>query len=192
LGINKKDSFFSKLMIYDKTWYKLLSGVDFMSNDIVVADKRDVKAKTNDHFVFVTLYVNGQLFGLPVDRVQDILIPEKIAKIPLATGEIAGAINLRGKIVTVIDVRKRLGLPNNENSKNMCATVELGNELYSLVVDDVGTVMEIEAAKIEPNVSTLDSNWRAMSQGVVRLEGELLIILDVDEFMNFNKNNFAA
>lgn len=163
-----------------------------MANDIIVADKKDLKAKTNDSLVFVTLYVNGQLFGLPVDRVQDILIPEKIANIPLAPNEIAGAINLRGKIVTVIDVRKRLGLPDNEKSKNMCATVELGNELYSLVVDDVGTVMEISASKIEANVSTLNAVWRSVSKGIVRLEGELLIILDVDEFMNFNKGIYAA
>jgi len=136
--------------------------------------------------VFVTIYVHGQLFGIPVERVQDILLPERVARIPLAPGEVAGAINLRGRIVTVIEVRKRLGLPDPKDQKKiMCVTVEQGNELYSLMVDSVGNVHSLSLDAIEPNPSTLDPRWRGVSQGVVRLEGELMVVMDVDAFLRF-------
>ncbi|MCF8482587.1 MAG: chemotaxis protein CheW [Rhodospirillum sp.] len=139
--------------------------------------------------VFVTIYVEKQLFGIPVEQVQDILIPEKIARIPLAPPEVAGAINLRGRIVTVIDVRKRLGLKAKKGGGNvMCVTVEQGNELYSLMVDSVGNVQNLAVARIEPNPTTLDARWRSISTGVVRLDGELLVVLDVDTFLAFNSN----
>ncbi len=144
--------------------------------------------------VFVTVYVEKQLFGIPVERVQDILIPEKIARIPLAPPEVAGSINLRGRIVTVIDVRTRLGLRKKPTTKGsvMCVTVEQGNELYSLMVDSVGNVLNLAVKSIEPNPSTLDPRWRGISAGVVRLEGELLIVLDVDSFLNFGDQMMAA
>ncbi|ABC23362.1 chemotaxis protein CheW [Rhodospirillum rubrum] len=144
---------------------------------------------TVDEQVFVTIYVEKQLFGIPVERVQDILIPEKIARIPLAPPEVAGAINLRGRIVTVIEVRKRLGLKAKKTGGPvMCVTVELGNELYSLMVDSVGNVQTLPVARIEANPTTLDPRWRAISRGVVRLDGELLVVLDVDTFLTFGTN----
>lgn len=153
---------------------------------------RDVAAQAEQ--VFVTVYVEGQLFGIPVERVQDILIPEKIARIPLAPPEVAGSINLRGRIVTVIDVRTRLGLTKKpkKSANVMCVTVEQGQELYSLMVDSVGNVLNLPLRNIEPNPSTLDPRWRGISSGVVRLEGELLIVLDVDAFLNFGEDRPAA
>lgn len=157
--------------------------------------------------VFVTVYVEKQLFGIPVERVQDILIPEKIARIPLAPPEVAGSINLRGRIVTVIDVRTRLGLRKKQAAQPqdgavkakgkgkgnvMCVTVEQGSELYSLMVDSVGNVLNLAVKSIEPNPSTLDPRWRGISAGVVRLEGELLIVLDVDSFLNFGDQMMQA
>lgn len=140
--------------------------------------------------VFVTVYVEGQLFGIPVERVQDILIPEKIARIPLAPPEVAGSINLRGRIVTVIDVRTRLGLSKRKGKGNiMCVTVEQGAELYSLMVDSVGNVLNLQIRNIESNPSTLDPRWRGISAGVVRLQEELLIVLDVDAFLSFGDRN---
>ena len=89
---------------------------------------------------FVTFTVNGQMFGVPVLRVQDILQTHKIASIPLAPAEVRGSINLRGRIVTVIDVRARLGLePADENATNqMGVTVEMGMDLYTLLADSIG------------------------------------------------------
>lgn len=143
--------------------------------------------------VYVTVYVEGQLFGLPVERVQDILVPEKIARIPLAPPEVAGSINLRGRIVTVVDVRARLGLAEKSpGTRIMCVTVEQGQELYSLQVDDVGNVLNLPLRGIEPNPSTLDPRWRGLSRGVVRLDNELLIILDVDAFLEFGDSPLSS
>lgn len=153
---------------------------------LVAAGSRSLAVQAEQ--VYVTVYVEDQLFGLPVERVQDILIPEKIARIPLAPPEVAGSINLRGRIVTVIDVRTRLGLPKREgDGPVMCVTVEQGQELYSLQVDNVGNVLNLPLRGIEPNPSTLDSRWRQLSVGVVRLDNELLIILDVDAFLDFGE-----
>jgi len=157
------------------------------SSSTAVATRAGALANVTAEQVFVTVYVHGQLFGIAVDRVQDILIPEKVAKIPLAPPEVAGAINLRGRIVTVIDVRKRLDLaPPKNQRKVMCVTVEEGNELYSLMVDSVGNVHSVSMDAIEPNPSTLDHRWRGISQGVVRLDGELMVVLDVDAFLSFS------
>ncbi|MBB4286739.1 chemotaxis protein CheW [Roseospira goensis] len=158
-----------------------------MSQDRAVAPRAGAGLATvSEEQVFVTIYVHGQLFGIPVERVQDILIPEKVARIPLAPNEVAGAINLRGRIVTVIEVRKRLGLPEPKNQKKvMCVTVEQGHELYSMMVDSVGNVHSLSLSAIEPNPSTLDPRWRSVSLGVVRLEGELMVVMDVDAFLKF-------
>ena len=138
--------------------------------------------------VYVTVYVEGQLFGIPIERVHDILIPEKVAHIPLAPAEVAGAINLRGRIVTVVDVRTRLGLlPREGDGQHMCVTVEQGNELYSLMVDSVGEVKSLKVDKIESNPSTLNPRWRSIATGVVRLEEELMVICEIDALLGFSQ-----
>jgi len=148
--------------------------------------QQNVATIQNDEQVFVTIYVAKQLFGIPVERVQDILIPENIAHIPLAPAEIAGAINLRGRIVTVVDVRQCLGLKANDpNQPPMCVTVEQGMELYSLKVDNVGAVISMPIKRIEKNPTTLDQRWRRISSGVIQLEEELLILLDIDSLLSF-------
>jgi purine-binding chemotaxis protein CheW len=154
-------------------------------NELTVRKSSDLeKTSDEDEQVFVTLYVENQLFGIPVEQVQDILTPKQIANIPLSQDEVAGAINLRGRIVTVIDMRKSLNLaPKKGEGPRMCATVELGHELYSLMVDDIGTVFSLPLSRIEPNVSTLDPKWRDVSSGIVRLEKELMIVLDIDALL---------
>ena len=98
------------------------------------------KIHANDLEQFVTFMVNKQLFGVPVLQVQDILRTEEIARVPLAPPEVRGSINLRGRIVTVIDVRIRLGLPKaDKNIQSMGVTVEQQNDLYTLLVDEIGS-----------------------------------------------------
>ena len=90
---------------------------------------------------FLTITIANQLFGIPVLQVQDVLGSQKVTKIPLAPPEIAGALNLRGRIVTALDVRQKLGLePRAKGEKNMSVVVEFHNELFSLVIDKVGDV----------------------------------------------------
>lgn len=142
-------------------------------------------AKPDQSAEFVTVTIAEQLFGIPVLVVQDVLGPQKITKIPLAPPEVGGALNLRGRIVTAIDVRRRLGLPPREDDgKRMSVVVEHGGELYSLIVDAVGEVLSMSADTYEPNPSTLDATWREVSGGIYRLNGELMIVLEVDNMLS--------
>lgn len=134
---------------------------------------------------FVTLFVNGQLFGIPILLVRDVLGPQRLTRIPLAPGYVAGALNLRGRIVTAIDVRRRLGLDaRGGEDDGMSIAVEIGNELYSLIVDSVGEVMKLPAEDFEPCPPTLDSSWRDIASGIYRLKGELLVVLEVERLLN--------
>lgn len=137
---------------------------------------------------FVTMYIDRQLFGIPVLQVQDVLGPQKIARVPLAPKEVAGSLNLRGRIVTAIDVRTRLGLPNAQDiSKNMSVVVDYGGEFYSLLVDQVGEVMSLPAGDYEKTPATLDERWKEISDGVYRLKDTLLIVLDVKRLLRIEE-----
>jgi len=137
---------------------------------------------------YVTFTIGDQMFGIPVLRVQDILTPNQIAPVPLAPPEVKGSINLRGRIVTVIDVRIRLGLPERDqkDGQNMGVTVEQDNELYTLLVDKIGDVISLSKDLYEKNPGTLDPLWREFSNGVFRLEDKLMVVLDIDNLMNLN------
>ena len=134
---------------------------------------------------YVTLTIAGQWFGIPVLTVQDVLGPRDVARIPLADPVIAGSINLRGRIVTVIDMRKRLGLPPRPADKpGMNVVVEHGGNLYSLLIDAVGEVTGVPQDTFEQNPATVDPLWREFSIGVHRLPKKLLIVLDVEKIFD--------
>ena len=135
---------------------------------------------------YVTMTTEGQMFGIPVLLVQDVLGPQKITQIPLAPSEVAGALNLRGRIVTAIDVRKRLGLPDPpEDVEGMCIVVEHGADLYSLIVDSVGEVLSLPSDSFEAVPSTLNPAWAKACKGIFRLEEDLMLVLDVERFIEF-------
>ena len=141
---------------------------------------------------FVTFIINGQLFGIPVLMVQDVLSSYRINKIPLAPPEIAGLLNLRGRIVTAIDVRRRLGLqPRSRDTNGMSIVVESGHELYSLMVDSVGEVLALSKEEYERNPPTLEAHFREFAEGVYRLEGQLLVVLDVNRLLDYGKEEAA-
>lgn len=142
---------------------------------------------------YVTMTIAGQLFGIPVLQVQDVLGPQKITRIPLAPVEVAGSLNLRGRIVTAIDVRLRLGLTARERSdKDMSIVVDHSGELYSLMVDGVGEVVSVRTDQFERNPATLDPVWREVSNGIFRLNDKLLVVLDVARLLNFATAAHAA
>jgi purine-binding chemotaxis protein CheW len=129
---------------------------------------------------FVTLTVADQLCGVPVLGVRDILAEQIITRIPLAPPEIAGSLNLRGRIVTAIDLRRRLSLPPAPPGQpRMSVVAEQGGELYALLVDQVSEVLSLPAQACERNPPTLSPSWAAYSAGIYRLQGRLLVVLDV-------------
>ncbi|MDB5366475.1 MAG: chemotaxis protein CheW [Rhodospirillales bacterium] len=141
---------------------------------------------------YVTTIVADQMFGIPVLQVQDVLGPQRVTRIPLAPKEVAGALNLRGRIVTAIDVRTRLGMPPRPaDSRAMSIVVEHGGELYSLIVDEVGEVLSLPGERLESNPPTLDSGWRSVSLGIHRLEGRLLVVVDVARLLDFTRAEAA-
>jgi purine-binding chemotaxis protein CheW len=130
--------------------------------------------------VLVTLTLAGQLCGVPVLAVRDILAEQPITRIPLAPPEIAGSLNLRGRIVTAIDLRQRLHLaPPPADTARMSVVTESGGELYALLVDQVSEVLSLPASQFERNPPTLPPEWAAFSKGIYRLSGRLLVVLDI-------------
>jgi purine-binding chemotaxis protein CheW len=142
---------------------------------------------------YVTATIGGQLFGLPIQQVQDVFMPERLTRVPLAPPEIAGVLNLRGRIVTLIDMRDRLGLqPRTGESQTMAIGVEAGGESYGLLIDSVGEVLKLDDAGREPNPINLDPRLARVSAGIHRLEGQLLMLVDVDRVLDLGVKSIAA
>ncbi len=135
---------------------------------------------------YVSFLLDGQLLGIPVRSVQEVLNPQTIANTPRSRNEIAGLLNLRGQIVTAVNLRKRMGLADKGPEDEYMNVVVIGDgESFSLLVDEVGDVMNIPSEKIEAVPSTLDPTWKSVTVGVSQLEDRLLIILDVDAVLDF-------
>lgn len=132
-----------------------------------------------------TFWLGDQLFGIPVLQVQDVLNEQKIYSVPLAPPDVAGGINLRGRIVTAIDLRCRLALPAKEPTRCMNVVVEFEDDLYSLLVDSSGDVMSLPSSRFESNPPTLETRWKRVSSGIFRLESQLLVVLDVPSLLSF-------
>ena len=157
-------------------------------NQIVASTRPGQEVSTETTRDYVTMVIENQLFGIPVLTVQDVLGPQRITRIPLSPPEVAGSLNLRGRIVTAIDVRLRLGLPNRPGDENrMSVVVDSRGELYSLMVDQVGEVLSLPNAKFERNPPTLDPLWRDFSVGIYRLDATLLVVLDVVKLLDFTR-----
>ncbi len=134
---------------------------------------------------FLTIHIADQIFGIPILQVQDVLGDQRVTRVPLAPPAIAGSLNLRGRIVTAIDVRTCLGLPSRPSDGNpvMSVVVENQNELYSLMIDKVGDVLSLPFRDFESNPATLDPQWRNVSLGIYRLQNSLLVVLDVPRLL---------
>jgi purine-binding chemotaxis protein CheW len=142
---------------------------------------------------YVTAMIGGQLFGLPILRVQDVFMPERLTRVPLAPPEIAGVLNLRGRIVTLIDMRVRLGLEaRRDDTPSMAIGVESRGESYGLLIDSVGEVLRLDDSAREPNPINLDPRLALVSSGIYRLEGQLLLIIDVDRVLDIGGKKIAA
>ena len=136
---------------------------------------------------YLTITIAGQIFGIPVLDVEDVLGEQKVTRVPLAPPEIYGSLNLRGRIVTAINVRRALGLPPRERThshdKDMSVVIQHEDELYSLIIDKVGDVLSLSQDTFEKNPATLDPRWRDISGGIYRLKDTLMVVLDVPKLI---------
>ena len=135
---------------------------------------------------FVTVRLDGQLLGIQVLLVQDVLKLQQLTRVPRAPEWVAGVLNLRGRIVTAIDLRIRLGMPPRPDTSKppMSVVVDYRGEPYSLLIDSVGEVLTLDEGLFEKNPVTLDTRWREISDGVYRLEKELLVVMDVNRLLH--------
>lgn len=141
----------------------------------------------------VSIRVGDATFGVPVLSVQDVIAAVRIDVVPLAPPEVAGSLNLRGRIVTAIDIRTRMGMPpRRPDAPHMSVIVERSGELYALQVDDVGDVLWLAVADHEPAPITLSADWRAVCDGLYRLDGDLMLVLDVERFLTLSPANPLA
>lgn len=141
-------------------------------------------AHRDDEIEYVTVTIGEQLFGLPIVRVHDVFLPTRVTPVPLSRPEIAGVLNLRGRIVTMFDLRSRLGLPRLANgAERMAVGVEFRGEAYGLLVDSVGEVMRLLRSSRDANPAHLDPSWAAVTAGVHSLKGRLMAVLDVDRLL---------
>jgi purine-binding chemotaxis protein CheW len=133
----------------------------------------------------VTFKIDGQSFGIPILQVQDIVEPRMITPVPLAPSAIAGVMNLRGRIVTVINLRRCLGLEDRaESERRMSITVEYKGDLYTMLVDEIGDVCDLSRRDFEIPPATLTDTIRQLCTGIFRLKNDLLVVLDVDRVLD--------
>jgi purine-binding chemotaxis protein CheW len=132
-----------------------------------------------------TFHLGPMFFGIDVLQVQEVLRFQQMTRVPLAPGVIRGLINLRGQIVAAIDLRERLGLqprPDGQDPMNVIVRTEDG--AVSLLVDDIGDVLEIESSGLDRSPETVRGSARELIQGVYKLKDRLLLILDTEKTVN--------
>jgi purine-binding chemotaxis protein CheW len=145
-----------------------------------------------DSLDYVTVMIGDQMLGMPIGRVHDVFIATRITQVPRAPAEIVGLLNRRGKVVTAICLRKRLGRPVSFTSDcdGKCELTAVGidhdGEAYALIVDAVGEVMRLDSSTLESLPAHLDRSWSALATGVHRLENRLLVVLDMDAVLRID------
>jgi purine-binding chemotaxis protein CheW len=157
-----------------------------MDKDISLSQNGYLSSKRTREQSFVTMRVNGQLFGASVYAVQDILRRQTVTRIPLAPPMVQGALNLRGRIVTAINMYRRLDILTVEPpAQPMHVVLDFKGELYSLMVDSVGDVLSLPLEFIDKAPVNLPASWRDITAGVYRLQHELLVLFDIQALLEF-------
>jgi len=145
----------------------------------------------NDNVELIQLVgfkLGNEDFGVDISRVQEINMMMNLTKIPNSNKFIEGVVNLRGKIVPVINLRERLGLPKKEDDNRTKIIVsDINNKLIGYIVDEVNEVLRISKSIIEPAPELVIGIESELIEGVAKLEGRLLILLNLDKLLNVNQ-----
>jgi len=144
--------------------------------------------KTSDLVQLATFYLENELFGIDALHVQEIMSYQEITSVPLAPDYVKGLINLRGQIVTVIDLRRRLGFePLDNDTTSMNLIVQSDEGLMSVFVDQIGNVLDLKSDRLKPAPGTIRGVAVHYIQAVCQLEEELLIVLDIDSVLQLTQ-----
>ncbi|MEQ8762610.1 MAG: chemotaxis protein CheW [Planctomycetota bacterium] len=142
---------------------------------------------------FCTFCLDGLFFGVEVLKVQEVIRYQQMTHVPLAPGVVEGLINLRGQIVTAIDLRRRLGLsPRPQGQLPMNVVIRTGDSAVSFLVDEIGDVLEVEEEAFERPPETLQGEARDLIRGAYKLDGRLLLILDVERAILCGAGSFLG
>ena len=134
---------------------------------------------------FSTFAVDRLLFGVEVEKVQEVIRFQEMTRVPLAHPVVSGLINLRGQIVTALDLRRRFDLRERaEDIRPMNVVVRHDDGAVSLLVDEIGDVVEVEEDTYELPPGTLSAEARELIRGVYKLKAGLLIVVDTDKILN--------
>jgi purine-binding chemotaxis protein CheW len=137
---------------------------------------------------YCTFFLDKLLFGVESQRIQEVIRCLELTEVPLAPSTVSGLMNLRGQIVVAIDLRRRLHLPDRASEViPMCVVVRTPDASVSLLVDDIGDVVEVDETSFEPPPETLHGDLRMMIAGVHKLERQLMHILDADRVCAANE-----
>jgi len=141
---------------------------------------------------FTTFKLDQLLFGVEVKQVQEVIRYQEMTRVPLASPVVRGLINLRGQIVTALDLRRRLELPDRAPDKlPMNVVVRSGDEAVSLLVDEIGDVLEVEESSFAPPPETLQGEARKLIRGAYKLNDRLLLMLDTEKAVTLAGNGAA-
>jgi purine-binding chemotaxis protein CheW len=149
--------------------------------------KRRDQSQADCLYQYATFYVDHLYCGIEVLRVQEVLRPQQMTRVPLAPVMIEGLINLRGQIVTALDMRRRLCLPRRASTElPMNLVVRVEDRAVSLLVDDIGDVVQVRGDTFEEPPQNLPAAQRHAMKGIHKLEGRLLVVLDTDRILQLD------
>ena len=147
-------------------------------NTLIVAQKA---AQSTE---LLTCRVGDQWLGLQVKQVREVVAPQACTQMPLSPDAVMGLINLRGRVITQLDVRKVIGLPDRESDTYRVAIIEtLSGEDFGLMMDEVGEVVDLDPSQFEKTPKTLDRIWQDVSEGVLKQEDRVVVLVNVERFI---------
>jgi purine-binding chemotaxis protein CheW len=134
---------------------------------------------------FCTFVLQGEFFGVPVEQVQEVIRYQEMTRVPLVSEVVSGLINLRGQIVTAIELRRCLGMPDRDAGQlPMNVVVRTGDGPVSLLVDDIGDVIEVSEDSYESTPQNIPEREKKMVEGVYKLDGRLLLVLNTKQALD--------
>lgn len=145
----------------------------------------EIQRKDDELLQLVTFSIGEEEFGVDILKVQEIIRTMEITKVPRAQDFVEGVINLRGKVIPIIDLRRRFGFTSKEHDKHTrIIVIEINNMIVGFVVDSVSEVLRIPAATVEPPPPVVAGVESEYISGVGKLQDRLLILLDLDKLLS--------
>jgi purine-binding chemotaxis protein CheW len=159
-----------------------------MENDTSLASPATPGTEDEDKIEqIMTVKIGQQTLGIEVSRVSDVIISRPCTPVPMTPSYVLGVVNLRGHIVTVLDVRQRLDIQDplpEGHEETMCVVVEVYGEMFGLIVDSIGDVLSFPRTDRQPVPPNLDKIWQTVARGVYRLPNLLVVMIEPDHILD--------